>query len=423
MIDLLSPPNKSQELNNDFFQPKVSLTLQTLLLTAASGSSQLAMILLFVWAARSSSLQEFGTISVGIALGGTLVGLLDFGSNTLWVRNLARNELNVVKVRILFFWKLIFSLIAICIFVFAVILAGFTQIAITSGAIAFSFLFNINTLVSLRARGRNDLVSIAVFADRFIAVVTMFGFVYWLNFQSSQALWISLVIGALSSSCISWVVTSPTNWMYPKYGRLLNPWKNSFSFGVSSSSISLQTLDLPISAAVLGTSISGLYAAVNRWVQPLNLFVGSFTQAIAPFVSNAQTFSTAWVRIKKSFWMVYVTLGAAIFLFIFSDQLVALLLGQRYEAAGLLLKILIIGTIPSLISQILLVSLQSLGLEKFVAMVLVPSTMLQLLLVWSFSTYVGIVGVAIAFCIGQSFTLIGLSIVLLFARRGKLLRK
>lgn len=381
------------------------------------------MILLFVWAARSSSLQEFGTISVGIALGGTLVGLLDFGSNTLWVRNLARNELNVVKVRILFFWKLIFSLIAICIFVFAVILAGFTQIAITSGAIAFSFLFNINTLVSLRARGRNDLVSIAVFADRFIAVVTMFGFVYWLNFQSSQALWISLVIGALSSSCISWVVTSPTNWMYPKYGRLLNPWKNSFSFGVSSSSISLQTLDLPISAAVLGTSISGLYAAVNRWVQPLNLFVGSFTQAIAPFVSNAQTFSTAWVRIKKSFWMVYVTLGAAIFLFIFSDQLVALLLGQRYEAAGLLLKILIIGTIPSLISQILLVSLQSLGLEKFVAMVLVPSTMLQLLLVWSFSTYVGIVGVAIAFCIGQSFTLIGLSIVLLFARRGKLLRK
>ena len=67
---------------------------QAMALAASTGIAQILVAVIYVVAARDSAPAQYGLIVAAIALGVVAAGFLDFGTNTLWVRELATGRMS-----------------------------------------------------------------------------------------------------------------------------------------------------------------------------------------------------------------------------------------------------------------------------------------------------------------------------------------
>lgn len=165
--------------------------------------------------------------------------------------------------------------------------------------------------------------------------------------------------------------------------------------------------------ALQDLSITGIFTPAMLLATPLFIFPSIFSSSLFPIISNLST------QVKKSNeqalllnivfrYVIFLTLPLAIFLILFSDQLILLLFKPEYLQAAQLLKILSIGALFQGLSGIFLNTIYAMKRPKMQQNILILGSLTFLLLSMPFTYYLAATGMTIAYIIA-TFTLFILS--------------
>jgi O-antigen/teichoic acid export membrane protein len=390
-------------------EPRRSIGHQAVFLAGSTGLAQILLAVIYVLAARGSDPRSLGLIITAIALGTTAAGFVDFGTNSLWAREIARRRLNPAELGARVWGKLLAASVLGCAWVLVTLVAFPLSHIWPAGIVMVALLANQTMQVSLRGAARGELVSAVILVDRAVAILLFLGLLSS-GVSVMTALWLSISVGSASAAVLGYTLTKkgtrPALTVTPRR----NPWSGARNFGLAGVANSAQTLDLPLLTLVGGPVASGLYGAVSRWTQPMSLLATAFASASAPFAANAGTMRGALASLRRGLWMPVAAIVLALTVFALSPWIVDLLLGQTYEGSAAVLRILALVSVASIISQPLVVALQSLRHDGFVAAALSLSVLVQLGLVTAFARHEGALGAALASLIVQALLLCALLI-------------
>ena len=375
------------------------LTLQVVLLLLATLLAQVLVAILYILAARGVSKSEYGDVVSAIALGGAIVGLVDFGTNALWVREFATERLSYERFRDLALTKILVAVVVAVLFAcFALALKQRLGlgVGILLGTIAFQ-----TAVVPLRAQQRGDLVAGLMLSERALGVLS-FAILYRMGFDSAMALGLALPVGSLGTAAvavhISRRVFGVRGW---HRFRVVSPWRGAANFGVSSLLASFQALDVSLLNVMGGAAAAGVYGAVNRWTQPIGLLASSYSAAASPMVAQARSWSETWSALKKSVWLLGLAIVGAVGVAFSAPLIVTLLLGEEYRGSQGVLSLLAIGTVFSTVNQPLAAVLQVRGMDRAVARGMGVSVVIQMITVAFTAGQLGALGAAAAFVLMQ----------------------
>lgn len=391
------------------FRPKRAVGTQAVLLAGTTGAAQLLTALMYLVAARLVTPSDLGHVLTGISLGTAVVGFIDFGTNSLWVRDFAAGRLSSVDLGRRIAGKM-FVAAAI-----SVLWVGVTLMLLPStqtwiaGPIAFAVLLSQTLQVPLRGAGRGDVVAFAILADRVSGIGLLLVLVV-LRTEPTMALWLSITAGSLVAASIAWLLTPGA--LRPRSLRgTWATWRGAGYFGMYGLATSAQALDLSVLTAFGGAAVTGLYGAVNRWTQPMGLLVSAFSSASAPYLARSADLRTAWRHVRSGIWLPIVAIVICVVVSIFSPFLVGVLIGPKYEGSAPVLRILALATIPGIINQPLSVFLQAVSKERVVAIVMVVNVSVVLVSIALVAPQFGAAGAAAVALVTQS----GVAVALLSA--------
>lgn len=392
--------------------------LQAALLTGATGGSQALVALAYVLCARAASPESFGFVASAIGLGMAMIGIVDFGANSYWMRSLANGDMTLSDAARRAVWKTLTAVLL----AFTLLIATFVA-ALPSEFVAAAPVFLAMTVaqlaqVPLRAAARSELIAIALVASRmamFLSLMLMLS----LGLEATTALWVSLTLGSLAESVLYLLVTPRLQRFAVGDYRFVNPWQGSAHFGVYSIATSFQSLDVSLVTSFAGAPAGGTYAAVNRWTQPLGLAVTGFTSAAAPFIARATSFREGWLVVRRAWWMLGVALSACILAFALAPLVVPFLLGEAYADSVLVFQIMALGTIPALLTQPLAVFSQMRGADRSVGILTACGIAVRLGATAALAVAFGATGGALAYAIAQGLLVVALGAVFLSAIRNE----
>jgi O-antigen/teichoic acid export membrane protein len=172
-------------------------------------------------------------------------------------------------------------------------------------------------------------------------------------------------------------------------------------------STNAQQLDLPIVAALSGAGAAGIYAGVNRWIQPMVVAIGSFTAAAAPFIAAAPRVAALKGQLLRAGWILGAAVALSIVVFVTAPWLVTSLLGSDFVDSVPVLRLLALAMLLNAFTQPLVVALQSRYLDHVAAGIVAIAVAAQLATVVMLTPAMGALGAGIGFLIGQAVALVG----------------
>jgi O-antigen/teichoic acid export membrane protein len=282
----------------------------------------------------------------------------------------------------------------------------------TAGLLGLATLVGQSAQVPLRGAALGHIASAVVIIDRLTAVA-LYAVLTIFAISATHALIVALIAGPMVSALAASRLTPQR--LAPQYRRFRFtwPWKRARHFGVSTTFLSLQGMDVVILASTAGAAGAGIYGAVNKWIQPVSILAGAFASASAPFIARVSHVRDAWPILKRAAWMPLLAMLVAAALALSAPWLVNLMLGPTYSAGAPVLQVLAFAAIPSVANQPLLVALQSLGRDRAVAVVLVSAVTSQLALVAALAPSMGALACAIAVLMAQILQLVAFLILVL----------
>ena len=404
------------------FVPRHGVGTQAVMLASATGIAQLIVAGMYIGAARSASPAQFGFVVAAVAIGNAAVGFLDFGTNALWVRELARGKLAQQRLGHAALSKLLIGLALGVLWVPLTFVLLPRSVYWIAAPIALALLANQTMQVSLRGIGRADLVAWSILTDRVIGGSVLTG-LFLIGLPPFTTLWIALSAGSMGAALMAWKLTPQAARPIFRKFRFVNPWSGSHFYGLTGLATSAQSLDLAVMTAVGGPVIAGTYGAVNRWTQPLGLLVGAFSSASIPFVAQSSSWKDAWLHVRKGMWLPIAAILASIMVAAFSSPIVDVLIGPEYKNSASVLRILALATIPGIVNQPVSVFLQSMGLDRPVAIIMGANVIIVLVLIAVFVPIAGAIGAAIAALVTQTAVAIALVLVAVGSRKHGTSRK
>lgn len=379
-----------------------SLSTQAISLALATGAGQVLIAFVYILAARNSRAAEFGLVVTAIALGMAFVGFVDFGTNLYWVRETARLKMS----RQDFGQRLVSKLI-----IAGVVSVSWAALSLlwlpetmlwVAAPVGMALLVNQSNQVVLRGTARAQAVSLSILADRTVVIVCFLTSLA-LGAVPTSALWISLTAGSAVAACVGWKLTPVGSRPILSWRPRTNPWKGAGHYGLFTLGVSAANLDLPLLTALAGPAASGLYGAVNRWTQPMNLLAGAFSSASVPFVARSTSWAQAWRLVTKALWLPITAICGSIFVALAAPFIVSTLIGDSYAGSVPVLQLLALACIPMIVNQPLSVFLQAMGYDRVVARANILAIVMQLLLVASLAVVWGAVGAAVSLLATQAF--------------------
>lgn len=390
--------------------------LQAALLTVANGGSQALLAIAYVVAARTASPEAFGYVASAIGVGMALIGIVDFGANSYWMRSLASGELTLQSAARRAFWKAAVAAVLALAILLATILMPLPSEFLAVAPVFFVMTCAQLAQVPLRAAARSELIAFAIVLSRVAMCVALLLFLF-VGLEPTTALWLSLTLGSGMEAALYMFLTPRGQ----RYGlgeyRYINPWRGSAHFGIYSVATSFQSLDVSLVASIAGASAGGGYAAVNRWTQPLGLAVSGFTSAAAPFIASATSFRAGWKVISRAWWMLGLAFLSCLVAFGLAPWIVPLLLGDAYSDSVLVFQIMALGTVPALLTQPLAVFSQMRGADRAVGLFTASGIAVRLGATAALAAAFGAAGGALAYALSQTLLSIVLGIVFIRAVR------
>ncbi|PPF67800.1 hypothetical protein C5E16_08370 [Clavibacter michiganensis] len=373
---------------------------QATFLAGATGIAQIGTAIIYLIAARSSGPEAFGQAVTAVAVATAAVGIIDFGTNSLWLRETARGDLTPITLLQRSYGKLLIACLVLAAAATAIVVLAPDTNLWTAAPIGMFLLLSQTAQVPIRARARMSVIAASLLIDRATGLAVM-GTALAIDIRGATILWIALVSGSIVSTAFL-VFKMPDREAFRSARTIdLHPWSGSGFYGLSSVAVSAQSLDVAILSATAGPSAAGLYGAVNRWTQPMSLAVTAFAQSAVPVVARYRSWALAWPHVRNALWMPAAAMTACVIAFVTAPAVVDFLVGAAYAQSADVLRILAIGTLFAIINQPLAVFQQSLGRDRPVSFATVSSVALQLILVAVLAPQYGAMGAAWAFVAAQ----------------------
>jgi O-antigen/teichoic acid export membrane protein len=400
------------------------LTLDTASTTASLALAQGCTALLFLLAARHSQPADYGLAMSAVGIASVAASLVDFGSNTLIIRQVASGRMPEHDFAKLYVSKTWIILGLSTLYTCAVLGTGVlhhNSNARMAGLLAGTIAFSQMNLAPLRAYSRTGALATATVLDKGIAVGL--GLVLLIdNRLDSGPIWLCLLVGSMTSAVVSRLLWPQTfkvalrDALRCPTQAFVNPWQRSVHFGLSAVVVGLQSLDAAIVGLGAGAHAAGEYAAVNRWTYPMGLLAFGYSQAAFPHIARASNHRQAFRRLLHGWWLLPIVLIIVIGVILNSSRLVVLLLGADYPSSDSVLRGLAIGLLPALVNQPMCMFLQARRRENWSSYALAGAIPIQLTAIWILAQHSGAQGAAYGFLIAQTL-LMGV-LLFLVARSG-----
>jgi O-antigen/teichoic acid export membrane protein len=391
---------------------------QAAVLAGATGVAQIGTAVIYLLAARASGPEAFGYAVTAVAIATSAVGFIDFGTNSLWLREAARGELSPTEMVERAFGKL---LIAAAVFVIGGVLLFFLVPAPgiwTAAPIGLFLLLSQTAQVPLRASSRMMTIATSLMVDRAVGLAVL-GMGMSAGADGAAVLWVALIAGSTASTALLVAKMPHRGTLSGTRTFSRTPWMGSGFYGLSNVAVTAQALDVAIMSAVAGPSAAGVYGAVNRWTQPMALAVTAFAASAVPVVARARSWSVAWPQLKKALWLPLAAMIACLVVFLAAPFFVHVLVGDAYADSADVLRVLAVGTLFAIVNQPLAVFQQSLGRDRPVSFVTMFSVVVQLGLVAVLAGLHGPVGAAWAFVVAQASICVLLLLVMTRSRSAR----
>lgn len=372
----------------------------TVKLAVGLGLGQIFTILLYLVTARNSSPRDFGLVMsalVGVTLAANLV---NFGSNVLFIRELASGTLSDSEFVSRWSSKVLVALAAagISVAVLSLILRSL-PLATVLGLAASLFLYSVSqtSQAPLQAESRFGLLSVINLVDKGGAL-TVAVILHLLQVPAHQALPLGIAAGTGSATVLALSCWRPalrrqlSGVRSVRISDLRNPWKGSGHFGASSLLVSSTSADVLVLGALGGPAAAGLYSAVGRWVQPFVLASSAYTQGVFPSVASAPSDRDGWRRTIHGWRLLWVLLTLVCALIGLGPFLIDLLLGEDYKGSIHVLTVLAIGIPAMTVNQPLYSFLQARGRDVSAARAIAIAIATQFCLVVALAPAGGVAG-------------------------------
>lgn len=330
----------------------------------AQAASAAALILV----ARRSSLYGFGSfISLyGVAI--TVGGVIDFGSSSLWSRELARGA------SVEGYWprlatRTLFALAPVGALTLGAF--GLFQARLPPWCIAGLSLQALTIGVSNGTGAAVRALDVPARAEWFVATgnVTLLATVA-LSPRSD------VLQNAGIAACASWLVTGFIGFSFlyrrtkaKKCPRLTrsNPWEGCRHFGVTSVAVLLSGFIIPMVGAVAGSEAAASLGAVAKWSQPISLIAISAATFLTPRLARAESDHAAAQVLRQAAPAAFLGLLVSLAIIIAAPSLVAVLLGGTYRESVYLVRLSCLAAVPVLVGQPAASFLQARGYERSVS--------------------------------------------------------
>lgn len=371
------------------------LASQAVTMAGASAVAQAVNALVFVAVARGTSPADFGVVVAVLGVAAAAAGAIDFGSNTLWIREMAAGRLPVEVYEERLTAKLVAGLAAAVLVTAGLFASGADRRWLMGAPVALASVFEQASLVRLSAAAQGQRVALALVVDKLVAGVVLAS-VLGGGHRPADWLWLCLALGTVAGGFVALVLARDGETRPRLRLARVNPWRGARSYGLYGLAVSAQSLDVTVMGAIGGSIAAGLYGAVNRWTQPMGLLAAAFASASVPFVARARSGREALAVVRRAAWLPLSAVGGCTVVAVAAPQLVDLVLGESYEGAAVVLRLLAGAALVSVLNQPLAAFLQARGHEAGVArgMVVVLAVHLGLLAV--FVPRLGVLGAGLA---------------------------
>ncbi|KIC59369.1 lipopolysaccharide biosynthesis protein [Microbacterium hominis] len=367
---------------------------QTVFFAGSTGIAQLATICIYVLTARLSSVAEYGGVVSSVALAMTIAGFIDFGSNSLWVREISAARKAATEFSGAALTKGIIAAAVAAMWAAVAALAGLSVGAAIAGTIVFAVVVSQSSAVPIRGALETHMLSVGVIVDRIIALVVYFALLAS-QVAPAVAMVVGLAAGPIAGALTNASITRPLErlraWSVPA-----NPWHGARYLGLASIAVSAQSMDTPLLTSIAGADASGIYGSVSRWTQPMGLLSSAFATTVGPFIAQAGTVRRAWLALRRAMWLPGLAIAICGLIAALAPVLVPLVLGARYADAVPVLQLVALAALLSVLAQPLFTTLQYLSKERVAARLLGCAVAIQLLLIALLGSSMGALGAALA---------------------------
>jgi O-antigen/teichoic acid export membrane protein len=318
-----------------------------------SGGRGVASLLSAVWiivVARHLPLEQFGELSVALALVIVLTSLSDFGlqfilaKDVVDIGHIRRGILDAVIARRVLL-GIVFALLMVVLYVVATRDHDLTVPLVFSLSIVGAGLYN-PTITAYRATGNIRLEVISEIGSR--GVVLVGGGLWLVAGGGLLAVAVAYSAAQLATGVIDFLLVRRKSVAEPEgQPRLRLPLRAAAPFTLASTVGAVYArVDNYLVGLLRGAAAAGIYGASYRF-QDMNLLLPSALGQLALSEAAGQEPSTRLATGKRvAAQSVLLSLGPALVFSVFAQQLLTFLFGARYAVAAPVVIVLMISTLP-----------------------------------------------------------------------------
>lgn len=320
-------------------------------LATIKGLEYLLAFITFPYLTRILQVEMFGTVVFAQGLINYFTLFTDYGFNLLGPKEIAQND-NVAKrgkvFAKIFFAKLLLMLIAIAVFAAGILCLNFSfKVDVLLYVVVFltvigNVIFPIWFFQGIQQMRYITLVNVIA---RFCSIAGIFYFVKQPQDYILAALFQAIV--PLVAGVCSWIIlikNFPEVFCLPTFGEVINALKSGWSIFASTVAINLYTASNIVFLGFLTNPITvGYFSGAKKIIDNITQLILPISQAVYPHISKLVIQSPK--DVKPFLTKVLLILGGgtfigSIFIFIFADFIVKILLGSGYEESVMLLRIM-----------------------------------------------------------------------------------
>lgn len=386
-----------------------------ILLATVKGLEYLLAFITFPYLTRVLQVEMFGTVVFAQGLINYFTLFTDYGFNLLGPKEIAQND-NVDKrgkvFAKIFFAKLLLLLIAIAVFAVGILCLNFyfkadvLLYAVVFLTVIGNVMFPVWFFQGVQQMRYITLVNIIA---RFCSIVGIFYFVKQPQDYILAALFQAIV--PLVAGICSWAVlvkNFPEVLCLPSFKEVINTLKEGWNIFASSVAINLYTASNVVFLGFLTNPVTvGYFSGAKKIIDNIIQLISPISQAVYPHISKLVTQSPKEVKpfLKKILFILGVgTFAGSVFIFIFADFIVDILLGSGYEESVILLRIM--AFLPFIIAMSNVFGIQIMlpfGMQSTFSRILICAAVLNTCMVLPLIYFLQDIGVSISIVATECF--------------------